>query len=249
MPTPTVIFTNALTDLGRIATGGSGTAADLELCRLHFNRMLGQWNTQRRFAYYIYNQAFTFSASQQSYTLGTSANSANFVITAGTERPVKIERARLVTVASTPDSESEIPVLDYDQYANISSPAGSATVPSVVYYQATYPNGTLWPVPYPTVTTNKLRLFWWIQLVSVASGDVGTNVNLPPGYEDAITLSLMESICMPFGLKISQDLKERARMSRLNIAALNSKPPMMRTDYPTSPSGSRIINPRTGNYV
>lgn len=226
------MFTNALVDIGVLAIGQTISTEDLELCRTKFNRMLGQWNTQRRFAYYMRDQAFTITASQQSYSLGTSANSADFVITAGTERPVKIERARLVLVAPSPDSESELPVINWDQRANESTPALSATVPTRLYYQPTFPNGTLWPTPYPTTTTNKIRLFWWAQLAAIASGQTGTNVDLPPGYEDALTLSLSEIMCLPFGKGISQDLASQSRTARENIRALNSKPPLMVTDWP-----------------
>lgn len=247
MPTPADIFRNALLDIGIGTSFQAQAPEDIELARVKFNRMLGQWNLRQRMAYFIRTQAFTFSTSAQSYTLGTAANGATFQILAGTQRPIKILRAKLVLVASTPDEEIELPVINLDQYANIPAPALSSTVPTRLYYQPTFPNGTLWPVPYPTTTTNQLRLFFYNQLLEVAVADITTNVDMPPGLEDALTLSLSEALCLPFRKKVSADLRLQASKARALYGSINVTPPLVGTDYPAS-RVRPLINPRTGNY-
>ena len=229
----------SLQELGVYGAQGTVSAADAEYCRDKLNLMLDEWSTRKRMAYVIRNQAFTFTTSAQSYTIGVTANSPTFTITAafGNTRPVKIERANLVVVASTPDNEIPLEVINVDQYADISMPALSAGQPSRLYYQPTFPNGTLWPWPYPTTTTNQLRLWMWQQIVEVALADVTTEISLPPGYKNALMLSLAEALSGgAFGKTLTPELEAKASRARANIQSLNTAPPLLATDE----LGSRV---------
>lgn len=186
------------------------------------NRLLGQWATRRLFVAYMSFTAYTFSASQQSYSIGPSG--ADFTAT----RPVRIERANLVIVADSPDTEMQLEVINTDDYASLNIPALSSTIPTRLYYQATYPNGTLWPRPYPTTTTNKLRLFVWNQITEYAA--LSDTVTLPPGYLDAIVLSLAESMLAQYPtVAAAQYIIDGARRARAAIQGLNSVLPNIGT--------------------
>src|SRR4051812_14635698 len=115
---PQAICENALADINAVAAGQTVSAENYALALSHFNRMLGVWRTQRLFAFYIRSQAFAFAVSQQSYTFGPTGN---FAITG--ERPGKLERAKLVLTASSPDSELDLRLIEVDQYADFSTPA------------------------------------------------------------------------------------------------------------------------------
>jgi hypothetical protein len=141
---PQDIIENALREINVLAAGESAAAEDLEFGRSKYNRMISDWATQRRTVFYIRNQAFTFTTSQQSYTFGPTGNFVPSSPTIGT-RPARIERANLVIVSSTPNLEVPLPVINTDSYADLSIPALSSTLPERHYYEQTVPNGTLYP--------------------------------------------------------------------------------------------------------
>lgn len=223
----------SLQELGVYSTIDTIRSEDETYARNKLNLMLDEWGTRKVYAYAMLNQAFTFSASQQSYSLGYTANAPDFTLTStfGSERPVKIHRAKVVLTAGSPDSEIEIPVINVDQYASLNIPAQSSSIPTKLYYQPTFPNGTLFPWPYPTTTTNQLKLYFWQQVKQVAESDLTTDISLPEGYKNAILLSLAEEMTgPPFGAALTPELERRARRARANIQSLNSEPPLISTN-------------------
>lgn len=221
--TGTQIINAALEDLGVIEAGGTPASADSTLGLSHLNRLIDAWAAEQRFVFYESIAAYEFSTSAQSYTIGPSGTSASFTAA----RPVKILRANVIIVASTPDLHIPLRVYNTDDYASLALPAQSADYPHSLYYQPTLSKGTLWPYPYPTVTTNKLELVTWNQLAEISSA--GTEYPLPPGYRDAIIRTLAESLAKPFGVSLDEDYHRLARNARASIAVLNSKPPTIDT--------------------
>lgn len=234
MPSPLTIISSALRDLN--VTGAADSAPsgeDTELALGHYNRIV-QRLTAQQLGWYEVNEAFAFGVSQQSYQLapsGTTPASGVFVMTATGVRPPKIDRAKLVLSASSPATEYELPIITVGQYWKIVQPAQSALLPQVVYYQPTFPNGTLWPVPYPTQTTNQLRLFWKNQLATVAIGDISANIDMPPGVEDALTWELMRSVAGTFGRTLTEDQRLQAMESwKVLLTMKNADPAYIGTD-------------------
>jgi len=89
------------------------------------------------------------------------------------------------------------------------------------------------------VLANKLEIFSLVQLDSFAS--LGTAVDLPPGYQEAITLSLAEKLSLPFAKSVTADLRDDARKARAIMTSLNTKPLRLATrdcGIPTSPAWS-----------
>jgi hypothetical protein len=229
MPTSTsarTIATNAMIELELIAAGEDPSAADAELLRTLLNRMVGQWNTRRRFIYEISMISNAWVTSKAAYTIGPSA--ADFTVTA---RPHRIEGANLIRVADTPDTRVPLEVIEVADYRLIPNYLDTAEEPACIFYVPGVLNGTIYPHPYPANTAaalaNKLELFVWLLLSSFATLD--TTANLPDGYEDALTLSLAEKAARSFGRAVTPDLAADARMARANIQALNNKPPKLAT--------------------
>lgn len=223
------MFTDALRLLGIMGAGESApTAEDTEVCRRALNRMMGQWNTRKRYAYYIRQQSFEFVNSQASYAIGTAANDADFVVSAG-GRPNKIESANLVMTNSDPVVQMPLRIINFDQYDAIQIPALSSEFPNTLYYQPTFPNGTLWFWPaYPSETTFEVNLAWWNQFLTVALGEESVDVPLPDGYEDAIVLSLAERLYPMFPKRSDiAEIKMQAGNARGNIQSLNVPPPVI----------------------
>lgn len=240
--TPTAIINAALEDLGVIAPGDTPASTDSTLGLNHLNRILSQWATRKIYAFYDSIASYTLGVSQQSYTIGPSG--ATFTAT----RPVKILRANILLTSSTPNVRVRLAIINTDDYASLGIPALSATFPSRLYYQPTLSKGTIWLHPYPTDTSNKLELFTMNQLGQIAGADVGTDYPLPPGYDDALIRSLVESIALPFGVNVSEDYKMQTRRACASIAALNMEQPKMQTDLLNSGLRGGTNFWRTGGY-
>ena len=228
MPSPLDIITTAEKDINVIGDGdAAASGGDLDKGLNHYNRIISRWQALGRMSYFEFSQSFAFAASQQSYTLGITGSGADFIITgAGVGvRPPKINRAKLVIVATTPYGEIDLPVIYKQEYESIPAPTLTATQPYELYYKPTYPNGTLFPVPYPTVTTNQLKLYFGSQLATVAVADLSTSIDMPPALEDALTYTLEERLCVAYGKAIPDDLKNLAHGARQVYSQLNDADP------------------------
>ena len=240
MAKPVDMFTDSLRILGILGSGeAEPVAEDTEVCRRTMNRMLGQWNTRKRYAYFIRQQSFAFVNSQESYSIGTAANAANFVVSSG-GRPNKIESAQIVFTNASPPLQMNMKIINFDQYQRIQIPALSSEFPNTLYYQPTFPNGTLWFWPaYPSETTFEVNLAWWNQFLTVAQGDESTDVPLADGYEDAIVLSLAEKLYPAYPKRSDiAEIKRQAGDARANIQSLNVPPPVISSTDGISNRGS-----------
>lgn len=233
LPSYRSIIISAMRKLAIMGTGQTDPyGEDLEFAVNELNELVGQWNTRRRFAWYMRTQEFEFSTAQQSYTIGAADNSPvpDFVVDEG-NRPQRIESAQLVLTGTDPDTLIPLAVWTWQQYSNISSPALASTQPMGIYYEPALPNGVIYPYPaFPTETTNKLKLWWWNQLLTMALTEITTELYLPPGYERALALSLAVSMYPAFPKKSDlQELQRQMRVAVSDIQSVNVIPPYVDT--------------------
>ena len=222
MPTGTALLENAAFEVGVLTAGESLATRDRNFILDKMNMMLGSWNIQESFIFATQQFSFVFTTSQQTYTIGRSGAEDQTA-----DRPIKILAANLVLVSSDPDVNIPLEVINVEEYAAIRVPALTSTIPIRLYYAPTIPDGTLYPWPQPTDTSNKLELFYETPIAAIAVADVGNSYGMAPGYERAITLSLAEEIAGAFGATISRDLDKKAREARAAIRSNNSPTPLM----------------------
>jgi hypothetical protein len=245
--TPLDVISGALEDLCVIPAGGTPGGGILTLGLRHYNRMV-EYLAAQRLGWYEVNEAFTFSASQQSYTIGKAGSGANFIMTAGGERPPKFDRAKLVLTAGSPDTEIVLPIYTVQEYSAIAQPAQSAAEPGVIYYVPDFPNGKLFPVPYPTTTTNQLRLYWKNQLATVLVAAISTDIPVPPGVQDALTWELLRRCAPAFGWTLTADQLAMANSSwQVLITMKNADPGYISTNTRGAEyqHGRNTFNPNT----
>lgn len=246
---PQDLFSDVLRTLGSMGAAESAPAAeDAEVCRRGLNRMLGNWNTRKRNAYYIREQSFPFAVAREYYTIGPTGGGANFIVSAG-NRPLKIETAKMVNTSTDPYTEYLMGVINQDQFKRIQSPALPGSFPSVLYYQPTFPNGTLRIyLSYPTSTSFELKLSWWNQFLTVAATDVTVDVPIPDGVESALMWSLCEEVYPLFPKKSDiAFIMERAGKARADMQSLNVAPPVISSNDGMGRGGSGF-DIFTGNY-
>lgn len=247
MPSPNDIITNALRWMNVVGSGHPTPAAeDTELGLSHYNRIVEDL-AARQLGWYDANEAFPFAVSKQSYTIGPAASGADFIMTAGGVRPPRFDRAKLVLTSVSPNQEYDLPILTVQTYSAIPNPAQSALQPIRVYYQPTFPLGTLWPVPWPTVTSNMLRLFWKNQLSTVAIADITNSIDMPSGIEGALTWeTLRRCAAGGFGKTLTDDQKQLCADSwQVLLTMKNADPALISTDIRGSTWGRNNFNPNT----
>lgn len=233
MPAPVLtgqrIITQAFRKLNVIAASADPDGDDNQVGLDELNLLFSQWNTRKRKAFYEVQQAFTFTTSKVTYTIGIAANTPDFVMSSGGARPEKLEFAKIVLTNQTPNVEVPLSVINVDLYWQIAVPTLASQWPYAIYYQPTFPNGTIYPYPTsPSLTSNKMLLRWWQQFVSLDLTEVNTALNLPPGYDSALVWTLAERLYGMYpGRADIQLIQQQARIARSDMESPNQPPPII----------------------
>lgn len=230
------LIKNSLIDIGAIGAVDPLSAEDLALGRGYLQRLIGQWNARRIYGWHERSQEFTLPGSAQSYTVGPAASSPTLTLASQDTRPPKFDRAKWVLAAPSPDSEAELPIINVQSYADMPSPGASAVSPSAVYYAPTWPNGTLYLVPYPTDISNKLKLYWRTALdkVAVSNLDDDVEAGFPDGYEEALTRTLSEWFADgPMRKPLTGEFRQLAMSARRAVLENNFVPCVVASDAPS----------------
>lgn len=228
------VIANALTALNIYGAGESIKAPDATLCLFWLNLILDGWNLDPQANY---ADVFTVFASTgvNPQTIGPSGT---WILPA---RPPTI---RGVSVDVGSGIYREIDVSDDPDWwaARSLVLAGS---PWGAYYEASEPNGKLYFTSLPAAATN-VRLQLRMTFGSVLLTDV---LVLPPGYEAALTLTLMEAIAEPFHATVSTRLEKAAGKARSLIFAKNLRVPSLTTQGLGLPGdGGRWWDYRSGGF-
>ena len=218
------LIDQAFTELGVLPVDQTLGSNESSWGLVKLNRLLSQWQTRRLYVAYM---------DQNSYTIGTPAVSglwtigptgADFTAT----RPTRIESANLVLTDTSPDTQTPLSVINTDDYGALGVQELTSDDPTRLYYKATFPNGTIYLWPIPTDTTNKIQLFTWHQIDEYTA--LSDTVTVPPGYLDALVLSLAESMLPTYPTTASAEyIMEASRKARSAIQSLNSVLPNLRT--------------------
>lgn len=212
------IIKDALLEVGVIspADGLDADVANFALGKL--NRLLDNWNAERAAVFANQIKTYALTPGLQPHTIGPSGSFIE------AQRPVSIEAANLVYSTGT-----RVPLnMRHPQWWRTLTLPLLKGPPSDLYYEPSWPDGAiyLWPVP---TTAYDLELFIRVVLSGL---DLSSAFSLPPGYQDAITLTLAEDIVGPLRAEPSGLLVQKAREARARIFNNNDHPPRIATaDY------------------
>jgi hypothetical protein len=93
--------------------------------------------------------------------------------------------------------------------------------PLLLAYQPTFPLGTLWIYPNPSIA-GEVHLFTDLILSNFAS--LTANVNLPQGYARALKRLMSLELCPSWGKTPTNELKRQAAEARAFLKRLNASP-------------------------
>lgn len=227
------IISNALFEIGALAAGETVSAEDSVFALSKLNRLFDNWNAESLYIFGTVLSEFTLTPNHNPHTIGIASTSSDFTVTTG--RPSRIDTANLVLTDQSPVIYRPLKIVDDAWWMNNPVPSLATQIPYYLYPNYGWPQGQiyLWPVP---TTAYKIRLDLWTLFSSMALTDTFT---FPPGYEDAVTLSLAESLAPTFGKSPSPILIQQAAIARGRVKSMNSEPPTMACDGAVQSMDSR----------
>ncbi len=209
------------------------TATELADGLAILNEMIDAFNAERLMIYRIKRTEWDLTASKSVYTIGPSAADFNDV------RPARIESAGLI-LDKTQTNPIEVPIevlLYQDEWATIYLKQLSSTYPRKMWYNPTFPNGTinLWPVPQES--KQKLVLYAWGELVAFAT--TAETVAFPPGYQTLIRTNLALWLAEEYGVTVTESVTDQAKKSVARVKDLNvsRSVPLLTCQYPAQERG------------
>lgn len=232
--TQRTIILDALQEIGVVNATTEASSEDVEFALGKLNRLYDAWNADDQAVYADLLQTFTLIPNQQPTTIGPSSANWSTPI-----RPQSIRNATLII------SEIRYPINIHDAYwwATVTWPGEATSWPTDLYYNPTWPNGSLyfWTVPTSAYDVELLTL---TRLGNVTLTDTFT---LPPGYRDAITLTLAEQLVGPMQVEANPTLAFNAQRARARIFEANvPTPPMATTDIGVPRARSGWFNYKSG---
>lgn len=180
------------------------------------NDLIDEWAALKRYSWTMQFPLFTLQANLSPHTIGPSGT---FVTP---YRPVRIENWDLLIQSTGQPVDLPRRLRDDKWWWQQRVKSLSNNIPTDLYYQPTWPNGTLnfWPIPN---TALQVRLESWVSLGQVTDINAVIDTLLPFGYRKALMLTLAEEIQGP-GVQ-NPKLQQAALKARTAIQSNNAKSP------------------------
>lgn len=215
-------LTAALAEI-RVARAGDVVDPDsMDLALTIFNEYLDALNAEDRALYTTQFATYVLTPSLQPHTIGVTADAPTWAIAVA--RPVEIIRADLI-ISST--VRQPINIRDNAWWLNVRVPTVSSSIPTDLMYSPDWPNGAIYFWPVPSLAYSVLLEVNTL-LAQVALTDTFT---LPPGYQQALRLSVAELMAPAFGQQVSEATKAAAREARGRVWGNNiTIPPLVTRD-------------------
>jgi hypothetical protein len=209
MTTALQLVTSALRKIGAVAAGEAPDASEQSDALAALNQLIESWNLQGLALYRRENVAYSLVPSQQTYTIG---NGADF----DGARPITLNGA-FVTRGGI---DYPVVPLTQQQWNDILQKSTESQLPEAVYYEPTFPDGTLrfWPAPLESLT---VTLAINMQLGAIA--DINDDMEFPPGYERALLYALAVDLAPEYpAVTLSQRVIDAADEALADIKRANN---------------------------
>ena len=217
MPTISELITQSFVEIRSARAGEALSPENMALGLYLYNRRLDSWNANGRAVYSeVFNDSLTLTPALSPHTIGSSGTLT-----------VSVRPTRLLALQINLGSSVfvDVNVRDAAWYSHQSTPAISESVPTDVYYQPNWPNGNLYFYGVPS-TAYAVRIWYETILASVIQTDTFA---MPPGYQEALELTVAEDLAGSMGQPIASDLERRARKARAVIFDNNDQTPRIVT--------------------
>lgn len=206
------LIARALRLAGVLASGESPDATMQSDALDTLNSMLDAWRTESLMVYALRTEQLTVTGAA-SYTIGEGGD-------LDTTRPVKIEAAYW----RSGEIDYPLAIASAVTWAQIADKSTASDVPEWLYYEPSYPLGTLYLNTIPQ--TGTLHLVTWTPLSQFGAFD---EIALPPGYRELITYQLAARLCTEYGRPVSAEIAAIAKATKDDVKRANFRAPIMQT--------------------
>jgi len=210
------LIAECFVDLTILAAGEALSDTDAAVGLRKLTRLFDNLNAERAGVYADRFTPYTLTPNLQPHTIGPTASSPTFIVT---QRPVSIESASIIigTVFYP------LNIRDAQWWSELTVPSLATSIPTDLYYNPAWPLGEIFLYGVPT-TAYGLELQTRIVLADLALTDA---VSMPPGYRDAVTLTLGEMIAPGYPTAVPDPAG--AAKARARIFANNDVTPRLAT--------------------
>jgi hypothetical protein len=216
--TGTTLCTDVLVELGVYGPTQTPNPKDINVVLGQLTRLVDNWNADQQAIYADQFLTFTLTPSLQPHTIGPSGATWTTA-----QRPVSIEDAQLIVSSS---QTYPITLREADWWNSIVNTGYTTDLPTDLYYSPTWPNGSLYFYGEPTAAYDVQLLCRGI----LSAYTLTTAFSMPPGYRDAMTLTLKEMCADAFAKTLSEKAIMDASKARARIFTNNTVIPKLTSD-------------------
>lgn len=217
MTTAHTIVVDAFRKLGAYDANQGLQPEEEDLGLETLNNILDTWYVDRLYAYTVDEVIATLPPGTRTRTIGPGMQ-------IDIARPLRIEMGGFTRSGGV---DYPFEVVGFEQYAEITFKSIGATWPEVVYFDGSFPTGTLYFYPQ-TASALELHLPVMNRLSQFA--DLTTSYGLPPGYKKALVYTLAEEIASDLTRPVPPSVARIAAMARKSIKRANVNVPQLSTD-------------------
>lgn len=208
----------ALLEANVIEPGDNPNGSESNAALLKLNQLASSWDVIRLDASSIAQINCALNVPLTFYDLGGSG-AGSF-----SPRPVALESADYTIVAGSDVLQFPLKIVGAAEFAGAILNGEKARVPRLIYYDANWPTAQIQLYPTLLVTTDSLRLNYWRRSIN-ATGDpfnLGSTIDMPPGYELALRLNLAIALGTTYGRPLDPTLATNAANALAAIRIVNA---------------------------
>jgi len=241
--TPADIIRLVLKDTGVIGVGQTASAEDTNDCFDTLNMMIGEWASKRWLIYHLLDLSIV-STGLETYTIGPGGD----IDTGTMQRPDRLEDGnffrQLITASSPNKIDYPLALLQSrEDYSRIGLKQ-LETIPQYVFYDPTFPLGTIYAWPVIPAVKYELHVLVKAQLPQFAN--LADSINLPSQYYGALRYNLACRVRPMYQLPPDPQLIALATDALSTIRNMNAAVPRLRMPIGIGRGGLYSI---FGDYV
>lgn len=235
------VIARALRMIGVLAAGEPVSATDAKNGLSVLNQMLESWSNEHLAPYRTINATYALVANQQTYTIANSSD-ADWQI----DRPLMVDKASAF-VRDSNNYDYPVDYLTNTEFQNLGDKSSTASYPIAWTYDPDFPLARIKLYPVPTDSGYSFGLSQTMRFACYE--DVSDALDLPPGYENAVTYAMAAEFGPEYGV-IGDRLiiiSDRAKTLKNLLKTTNSDTPLMELDDDLLRHGGRY-NAYTDSY-